>query len=69
MQEILKCNIVVVGGKKMVGKVHRLLYSAKHHGGLNYDEFRKRCDRVGPTLTIIQNDKGYVHMCTCRLLW
>ena len=47
----------------------RLLYSAKHHGGLSLDEFRKRCDGVGPTLIIIQNDKGYVHMYTCWLLW
>ena len=48
---------------KMVFRL-RLLYSAKHHGGLSLEEFRKRCDGMGATLTIILNNKRYVHMCT-----
>ena len=64
MEEVFKGNIVVVDNKKMVWKISRLLYSAKHHGGLNLVEFRKRCDGMGATLTIILNNKRYVHMCT-----
>ena len=64
MEEICKSHVVVVDNKKMVWKIGRLLYSAKHHGGLSLPEFRKRCDGMGPTLTIILTDKGYVHMCT-----
>ena len=69
MLELLKAHGPRSDNEKMVYKPSRLLYSAKHHGGLSLDEFRKRCGGVGPTLTIIQNDKGYVRMCTCWLLW
>ena len=63
MMEILGIHGPPHDKHKMLFRL-RLLYSAKHHGGLSLPEFRKRCDGMGPTLTLIQNNKEYVYMCT-----
>ena len=64
MNDVLETNIIV-GGKKMIGKIDRVLYSAALHGGLDPPEFHRRCDDAGPTLLVMKDENGCVCVCVC----